>query len=33
MSVLRGNVFAQVKLDTELNQAVPHDAERGSDCS
>jgi len=33
MSVLRGNVLSQVKLDTKLNQTVPHDAERDSDCS
>lgn len=33
MSVLRGNVLPQVKLDTKLNQTAPHDAERDSDCS
>ena len=33
MSVFRGYVFAPVKLETERNQTLSQDAERGSDLS
>jgi hypothetical protein len=33
MSVFRGYVFAPVKLETECNQTLSQDAERGSDLS